>query len=121
MAYDSPQQRDRGLERARRIKVGLVSAGVVGSLGFAGLAGWSTVSARYAQQSAASESTTNEQDQSFSQWLASRNPLGGHDATEEGGEGSGDDGEQQLPANQAPLNLGPGTGGAPAHGSTGGS
>jgi len=103
MADDSPQQRDRNLERPRRIKVGLVSAGVVGSMGFAGIAGWSTVSARYAaQQSAASGSTTNQQDQSFSQ-------------------GSGDDREQQLPANQAPLNLGPGTGGAPAHGSTGGS
>ena len=120
MAYDSPQQRDRSLERARRIKVGLVSAGVVGSLGFAGLAGWSTVSARYAaQQSVASGSIENEQDQSFSQWLANR--LGGDDATGEDGDGSGDDGEQQLPSNQAPPELGPGTGGAPAHGSTGGS
>ena len=97
----TPADRDRSLRRVRRLRVGVVSAGVVGSLGVAGVvAASSAPPGRAAADTPATAADDRSQargaDDSFSRWQ--------HD---------------QDPQQTAPQGLARGSG--PSHGSTGGS
>ncbi len=144
----TPAQRDRQLERVRRLRRAIVSAGVLGSLGLAGFVAVSTE-----QQRAAAADTTQPTapvpaqrnqtrgtgDDSFSRWQSGSDDQGGDDGTQppapaqgqSGGQSSGQSGSQsggqsgsqsggQSQAQPAPApSLQPGSG--TSHGSSGGS
>jgi hypothetical protein len=123
------EQRDLNLRRARRARIGVLSAGVLGSLGVAAAVGIPALQAQ--STSAPGVATTPDDQSSFSQWLSGQSQtLGEHDQAgpgrdDEGG-ARGDDGEQQVdPRAQQqqqqspPPGLQQGFG--PSHGSTGGS
>ena len=126
------EQRDLQLRRARRARIGVLSAGVIGSLGVAAAVG---IPALQAQPASAPGSAAPDGQSSFSQWQAGQSQnqnLGEDDQVLPGGEDDGenglqgDDGQQQVDPwaqqhqQQAPP---PGLqqGFGPSHGSTSGS
>ena len=136
----TPAQRDRQLERVRRLRRAIVSAGVLGSLGLAGFVAVSTE-----QQRAAAADTTRPTtpvpaqrsqtrgtgDDSFSRWQSGSDDQGGDDGTQppapaqgqSGGQSGSQSGSQsggQSQTQPAPApSLQPGSG--TSHGSSGGS
>ncbi len=122
------EQRDLHLRRARRTRIGVLSAGVLGSLGVAAAVAIPALQT----QSASSPGATAPDQPSFSQWQTGQSQTLGED--DQAGPGRGDDGEgaqgddgQQLIDPWAQLQQQQGTppglqqGFGPSHGSTGGS
>lgn len=124
------EQRDLRLRRARRARIGVLWAGVLGSLGVAAAV---AVPALQAQPASAPGTAAPADDQpSFSQWQTGQSQTLGDDGQAVPGRGEGDDGgaqgddgqrfdpwAQQQQQQSPPPGLQPGQG--PSHGSTGGS
>lgn len=91
-AFETPRTtRDRDLRRTRRLRAGMVSAGVLGSVGVAGAIGFAAVNATHP---AATTGTTSNAAQNNGQTFVLRG--------DDGGEG-GDDGFQQSNPNSLQL------------------
>ena len=99
-AFETPRTtRDRELRRTRRLRAGMVSAGVLGSVGVAGVIGFAAVNATH-------PATTTVTTPNASQGNGQTFVLRGDDGSE-----GGDDGFQQSqPFNQAPPQVQPGLG-----------
>ena len=111
--------RDRDVRLTRRLRAGMVSAGVLGSFGVAGMVGYAAVHAGQAGSTAVPTSQGNGTTSPQSSGQTSQQFLGEGD---DGGE-QGDDGGGQLAnpfSNQAPPQLQQGFGSLP-QGQTSGS
>ncbi len=134
--HRTPAQRDRQVERVRRLRRAIVSTGVLGSLGLAGFVAVSTEQQRSAAADTAQPSapapvqrsqTQGTGDDSFSQWRGESDDQGGDDGAQapapnqgqSGGQSQGQSGgqSQAQPAPAPSLQPGSGT----SHGSSGGS
>ena len=102
MTIDPSTRRDARLRLVRRLRIGVVSAGVVGSLGVAGVVA-SSASATTENQDRPDGASSSARDDSFSQWQ------------DDSGQASEDPWGQPV----QPPGLQQGFG--PSHGSTGGS
>jgi len=102
VTIDPSTRRDARLRLVRRLRIGVVSAGVVGSLGVAGVVA-SSASATTENQDRPDGASSSARDDSFSQWQ------------DDSGQASEDPWGQ--PAQPPGLQQGFG----PSHGSTGGS
>jgi hypothetical protein len=102
--------RDHGVRRSRRIRSGVVAAGVAGSIGLAGLAAVTTISA--------GQSGAQPQSGGLSIWQIAQ-PQGGDDSGEESDDGGGGQALSQQQQFQQPQLPQPGTNQAPLAQSSG--